>query len=31
MSNNNLPLVTGDNIRRLRILKGLKQFDAGKK
>jgi len=31
MSNNNLPLVTGDNIRRLRILKGLKKFDAGKK
>ena len=31
MSNNNLPLVTGDNIRRLRVLKGLKQLDAGKK
>ena len=31
MFNNNLPLVTGDNIRRLRVLKGLKQLDAGKK
>ncbi len=31
MPNNNLPFATGDNIRRLRILKGFKQFEAGKK
>ena len=31
MSNINQPIVTGENIRRLRVLKGLKQLDAGKK
>lgn len=31
MLNNALPFVTGDTIRRLRILKGFKQFDAGNK
>ncbi len=31
MPNNSLPLVTGDDIRRLRNMKGLKQNDAGKK
>ena len=31
MLNNPLPFTTGDTIRRLRILKGFKQIEAGKK